>query len=156
MNYSIREGRCDEDDTFADFFHRMWMDIGKTDDMLVPDWHAVTTSFMHSVRTQDRFKWFAAENAERIIAVAGGHLHYPYPEVFLKKGRAFGLVWGVYVIPEFRNQGIAKALTQQVVEYFKTIGCERVRLHAAPLGKPVYENLGFKPTNEMELILNDT
>jgi GNAT superfamily N-acetyltransferase len=101
-------------------------------------------------------KWFAAENTAGIIGVAAGHLHYPYPEVFLEKSRSFGLVWGVYVIPEWRNKGIAKALTQQVVAYFRSIGCDRARLHAAPLGRPVYESLGFKPTSEMELIFNDS
>jgi GNAT superfamily N-acetyltransferase len=155
MNYSIRQGHENEDDQFADCFRRMWLDIGKTDEMLVPDWHSVTMAFMQSARAHHRFVWYAAENDDGIIGVAGGHLHYPYPQVFLEKHRAFGLVWGVYVVAEQRGMGIAKALTQQLVEYFKTLGCNRVRLHAAPLGRPVYESLGFKATSEMELFLND-
>jgi GNAT superfamily N-acetyltransferase len=67
--------------------------------------------------------------------------------------RKYGYIWGVYVEPAYRKQGIAKQLTSATVNYLKAVGCTRAVLNASPLGKPVYESLGFSNSNAMQLDL---
>jgi ribosomal protein S18 acetylase RimI-like enzyme len=72
-----------------------------------------------------------------------------YPVPFQPSYRKIGYIWGVYVEPDYRHQGIGRSLTQMNLDYLKTIGCTRAVLHASPLGRSVYEQLGFQPNNEM-------
>lgn len=64
-----------------------------------------------------------------------------------------GYVWGVYVEPDCRRQGIATALMSQAASYLKEIGCTQVVLHASETGKQLYASLGYKESNEMVLTL---
>ena len=59
----------------------------------------------------------------------------------------------VYVDPAWRRRGLARALTQAAIEWAKANGCEVVRLRTSKMGLPVYEGLGFKRTDELELRL---
>lgn len=61
-------------------------------------------------------------------------------------------VCNVYTEPSHRKQGIARQLVEVMLEYCKACGYPRVRLHASIYGKPIYEKLGFIPTNEMEFV----
>ncbi len=38
---------------------------------------------------------------------------------------------------------------QAVMAWAKSQGCDRMVLHASDLGRPLYQSLGFSPTNEM-------
>jgi GNAT superfamily N-acetyltransferase len=61
-------------------------------------------------------------------------------------------VCNVYTEPSHRKQGIARQLVEVMLAYCKACGYARVRLHASIFGKPLYESLGFIPTNEMEFV----
>jgi predicted GNAT family acetyltransferase len=67
--------------------------------------------------------------------------------------RTYGYIWGVYVEEGWRCRGIARRLTEAVIEHLKGIGCTRVLLHSSPHGRTVYDKMGFAPTNEMGLAL---
>ena len=60
-----------------------------------------------------------------------------------------GYILNVFVEPEFRGRGIAKALTLECIAEAKRRGIRVVALHASKKGQPVYERLGFKMSNEM-------
>ncbi len=65
-----------------------------------------------------------------------------------------GYALSVYVTPEFRRQGVASALMAGAIAEARQRGHARIRLHATPDGRPVYERLGFKGRDdEMELVL---
>jgi GNAT superfamily N-acetyltransferase len=56
---------------------------------------------------------------------------------------------GMYVVPELRRRGIARALMTRVVECATEHGAPVITLHASDEGRPLYEQLGFRPTHEM-------
>jgi GNAT superfamily N-acetyltransferase len=70
-------------------------------------------------------------------------------------GQRRGLVYvhSVYTVPEYRRQGLARRILNAMIDYCRDNGWPRLTLHASELGRGLYENLGFKPTNEMRLIL---
>jgi GNAT superfamily N-acetyltransferase len=59
------------------------------------------------------------------------------------------LIVNVYTEPTWRGRGIARALMQALMDWADTAGCDRVLLHASDAGRPLYQSLGFAPTNEM-------
>ena len=59
----------------------------------------------------------------------------------------------VYTYPEFRRQGLARALTQKAIDYCRAEGFKVLWLHASKYGRPLYEPMGFEATNEMKLII---
>jgi hypothetical protein len=42
-----------------------------------------------------------------------------------------------------------------MIDWCRTQGFMNVTLHASDKGRPLYESLGFEPTNEMRLDLRD-
>lgn len=59
------------------------------------------------------------------------------------------IVLNVFTERAWRRQGIAELLLRHVIEWAKGHGIARLVLHASPDGRPLYERLGFVPTNEM-------
>jgi GNAT superfamily N-acetyltransferase len=48
-----------------------------------------------------------------------------------------------------RGRGVGRALMQHALDYLDNRGVESVRLDATPLGRPLYEKLGFAPQFEI-------
>lgn len=62
-------------------------------------------------------------------------------------------ILSMYTDPDHQRQGIASAIVKELVRVARKSGAQRVTLHAADQGRPVYERLGFEPANEMRLWL---
>lgn len=79
---------------------------------------------------------------DRLVGVTG---FYRYKEG--KKVEHKGVVWGVYLLPEYRGKGIARRLLLEVIERCKSVpGIELLHLGVDPSNKPVvklYESVGF-------------
>ncbi len=50
----------------------------------------------------------------------------------------------VLVDEQLRGRGIGTALMRHVLDYLHKLGVRRIRLDATPLGRPLYEKLGFE------------
>jgi GNAT superfamily N-acetyltransferase len=70
-------------------------------------------------------------------------------------GARRGLVYvhSVYTEPSYRRMGLARRILLAMIDYCRDNGWPRISLHASELGRGVYEDLGFRPTNEMRLVL---
>ena len=64
-----------------------------------------------------------------------------------------GLVLNLYVDPAHRGRGIARALMGQVEDAAHRRGVFFLVLHATDAGRPLYERLNWRATNEMSLSL---
>jgi GNAT superfamily N-acetyltransferase len=60
-------------------------------------------------------------------------------------------VLNVYTEPDFRRRGLARRVMETIAAWCAAQGLSRVFLHASDAGRPLYESLGFEPTNEMKL-----
>lgn len=61
---------------------------------------------------------------------------------------------GVYyfsVLPEFRRQGIASAMMEEIRRLAEALGRTRIVLQATPAGVPFYLSAGFSPLREIPL-----
>jgi GNAT superfamily N-acetyltransferase len=93
--------------------------------------------------------WLAEQDG-RLVAGAGlWVMEWPPHFMHAEPRRAYLL--NFYVAPEMRRQGLARMLLVLAVEEAKARGIKVVTLHASKFGKPVYEQYGFKMSNEMML-----
>jgi GNAT superfamily N-acetyltransferase len=94
--------------------------------------------------------WLAC--TEDGCAVAGGglivHEWMAHP-LSADPRRAY--IANVYTKPDYRRNGIARCIVRTIVNWCRVEGFRVVSLHASPFGRPLYESLGFEPTNEMRL-----
>jgi GNAT superfamily N-acetyltransferase len=150
FNCSYRKEITLDDQSIAEHFYQLWLDNGLTPENLLPNAKTEVISFIQNAREKDLYQAFVAEVDQKIVGSAGSQLFAGlYPMPFQPSYRKIGYIWGVYVEPDYRHQGIGRSLTQMNLDYLKTIGCTRAILHASPLGRSVYEQLGFQPNNEM-------
>ncbi|HEX8806977.1 MAG TPA: GNAT family N-acetyltransferase [Candidatus Aquilonibacter sp.] len=94
-------------------------------------------------------RYFVAVEDGHIIGTAGAFFTEAYPAAI--HGLRSGYIFGVYVHPNHRGQGLARALTNLAIDFLRAGNPWAIRLHASNAGRPIYEQLGFVPTNEMEL-----
>jgi GNAT superfamily N-acetyltransferase len=147
---SFRKAIAQDDERIAEHFYNIWLDNGLTPENLLPNAKTEVISFIRNAREQHLYQAFVAEVDQKIVGSAGSQLFAGlYPMPFQPSYRRIGYIWGVYVDADYRHQGIGRSLTQMNLDYLKTIGCTRAILHASPLGRPIYEQLGFQPNNEM-------
>ena len=66
----------------------------------------------------------------------------------IRKGTATAAIQNVVVRPEFRRQGLGRALLLKAMEGFRASGCHWVELTVTALNRPalaLYEQMGFEP-----------
>ena len=83
---------------------------------------------------------FAAEEDGQVCGTA----------VTIDYGGRFAWVGMVLVDSDFRGRGIGTRLLERCIEYLDSIGVPCIKLDATPLGKPIYEKLGFVTEYKLE------
>ena len=100
-----------------------------------------------------RYYGFALLDTDRPIAAIGlMSIDWPaHPSHPTEDQR--GYVLNVFVEPSHRRRGLASALMQLGDAEFKRRGLSFAILHATQVGKPVYEQLGWKGTAQMAKVI---
>jgi ribosomal protein S18 acetylase RimI-like enzyme len=151
---TYRTATSDDDPLIAQHFYQMWLDNQVPVEGIQSDWRNQTLQFIEQARQNLGYQAFMAEvNAQVVGSVSGQRFAGLYPMIFTPDYRQDGYIWGVYVEPAYRGQGIATELTRLALAHLKALGCTRAILNASPSGKPVYEKLGFDNSNAMYLTL---
>lgn len=147
---SLRPANSNELPIVADFWLAMFEEVGKHyEGDFEPGWRERFVDFFAPRLGREDAKYFVAVAGDRIVGSAGALLTEGYPSVI--HGLRSGYIFGVYVLPEYRGHGIATHLTQATVDFLRSKNARAIRLHASPFGRPIYEKMGFTPTNEMEI-----
>ncbi|MBX3064286.1 MAG: GNAT family N-acetyltransferase [Anaerolineae bacterium] len=152
MNLTYR--RITFDDAATVTYHRrsMYEAMGNTDPAILDPMEANFIGWVKR-RLEDGtyLGWFCLDG-EKIVAGVGIWLQDWPPHVLDPQGpRAY--ILNVFVEPEYRQQGIARELTQHCIDWSREQGIKVITLHYSDAGKFVYEKLGFQESNEMRLRL---
>ena len=97
-------------------------------------------------------KYFVVEIGSNVVGSAVALIRRSMSERYLKTLPS-GYIANVFVEPDFRHRGAARALTNAAIEWLRSVGCKVVKLQASRYGRPLYESIGFVATGEMELRL---
>lgn len=151
----IRNIHNQEEKLIAQHSYKMWIDIGIPPQSFKSNYQQITQEFINQAKSNLCFQAFVAEVNDKIVGSISCQIYDGlYPDIIEDNYEKKGYIWGVYVESPYRNQGIGTKLTQKAIAYLQTINCNKIYLNAAPMGKPVYEKLGFIPGNLMYLPIN--
>lgn len=147
---SLRAAQPDELPIVAGFWLAMFEEVGKHYERdFQPDWRTRFVEFFEPRLARGDARYIVAvDREERIVGSAGAMLTEGYPSVI--HGLRSGYIFGIYVLPTHRGRGLATRLTHAAVNFLRAKDPLAIRLHASPFGRPIYEKLGFLPTNEMQ------
>ena len=152
MSVSTREARAEELEVAAEHYLGMRRELGWSEGELDPRFVSLFVATYVDSAQAGEGRYFVAEIDSKIVGSAAAMRRRPMSERYLKSAPS-GYIANVYVEPQYRHRGVARALTAAAIEWLLSIGCEVVRLQASQFGRPLYESMGFVATGEMELRL---
>jgi GNAT superfamily N-acetyltransferase len=151
---TIRETRPDDLEEILAHRRLMFHDMGHGDEAMLEALVRSSRPPMQRYLVDGSYRgWFAIADDERVAAGAG-LIITPLVSGPLSPdqiNRAYLL--NVYTYPEFRKRGMARMLTKKAIDWCRDHGFKVLWLHASDHGRPLYESLGFEPSNEMKLII---
>jgi GNAT superfamily N-acetyltransferase len=151
--FDIRPAVLTEASVIVTHRRRMFEDMGYTNRARLAEQSAAFAVWLRERLENGRYRgWFAAAPGGAIAAGAGLWL-IDWPPGPMGAAPFRGYILNVYTEPAFRRRGLARRLVQTIVEWCYGQGITAISLHASDQGRPVYETLGFEPTNEMRLFI---
>jgi len=132
--------------------HEMFKASGRADEALAPMSAAFRDWLAPRLASGDYFGWIAMEDAAPIAGLGMMAIDWPPHPSHPTQG-ARGYILNVFVEPDRRGQGIAKALMEQAMAEGRRRGLQYMILHATAQGRPMYEKLGWAQTSEMSISL---
>lgn len=146
--FVYRAVRYEDAVVICDHRRRMFAEMGTDAEVLdtASDSFAV---WLGSRLADGRYFGFMAEDAGVIVGGVGLSLYDWPPGPLHPASDSRALVSNVFVEPAYRGRGIASELMRRAEAELKQRGVAYAALIASKAGRPVYEKLGWKVTNEM-------
>lgn len=102
-----------------------------------------TAQYMRDGLADGSFRSWIAERDNHIIAMGGVNFFRLPPNDWCPEGST-AYIGNLFTLPAYRKQGIGKKLFALLVNEARSEGCERILLNASDMGKPLYEEAGFR------------
>jgi len=145
----IRRASIDDVPALTELRAAMWSEMhpeAPTDDAL----RAATSRWLEETLPVERaHAWLAFED-ERVVGMAILLVHDHPPRIHGPEVR--GYVTAVFVEPDARRRGHARAMLEAIVAFARTAGMKRVMLRTSDDGRRVYESVGLR---SMEVLAID-
>lgn len=131
----------------------MWWDMGRRDPAMLDLMDRAAGEYFPQAVADGSYRGFLAVNESGKIVGGGGIVISRWPGVYAQPLPRRAMILNMYVEHEHRRRGVARRLMECMIEWCRKNGFANVGLHASEEGRPLYEKLGFQPTNEMRLDL---
>jgi GNAT superfamily N-acetyltransferase len=131
----------------------MFWDMGNHDEEAHRLMLVNSEAFLRDAMPRGRYRGWLAETADGQVVAGAGVTILDWPGSPGDPAPCRAWVQNVYTEPAFRRRGLARLLMERAVEWCRAEGMANLSLHASEFGRPLYESLGFLPTNEMRLRL---
>ena len=153
MEYQIREANIADLPHLIHHRRAMFTEMGLGDPVSLDRVDAASKEYFTQALQNGTYKAWVAETADRTVIAGGGIVVAPWPGFPGETLAQRAWILNMYTEPAVRFQGVAKCLLHVMVEWCRKRGFSTVSLHASAAGRPIYESIGFQPTNEMRLKL---
>jgi GNAT superfamily N-acetyltransferase len=151
--FTIRQASLNDIPVIVAQRRHMYEDMGYADPARLDAMEAEFTLWLHDHLEDGHYhNWFVL-GANGEIAAGAGLWLVDWPPQMMDFSPYRGYVMNVFTEPEYRKRGLAQQLVQIILAWCGEHGIHTVSLHASECGRPVYDSLGFKPTNEMRIAL---
>jgi ribosomal protein S18 acetylase RimI-like enzyme len=127
----------------------MFAAIRPLDESLLVTLERRSVSWTERMIREEKYLGWIATDAGRPVASAGLLILDWPPHPFDPEGELRGYLLNVFVEPAYRKRGLARALVEECLAEARRRNIRVVTLHSSQAGRPLYERLGFRATNEM-------
>jgi GNAT superfamily N-acetyltransferase len=148
----LRTATADDLPIIMSHRRRMFADMGFRDEKSLDAMGVTSAPFIKAGLENGSFRGWLVETADGVVA-GGGVVMLDYPSSPRDPSPRRAYILNMYTEPEYRRQGLAKLIVEAMIRWCREEGFGYVSLHASDDGRHLYETLGFKPTNEMRLVL---
>jgi GNAT superfamily N-acetyltransferase len=151
---TIRLATADDAAVIVRHRHAMFFDMGYTDAAELAAMDAAFAPYVERALRAGAYLGWLAHTADGRVVAGGGLIVHEWPARPANPAeprRAY--ILNVYTEPEFRGRGISRGIMREILAWCGAQGFRSVSLHGSKFGRPLYESLGFEPTNEMRLRL---
>ena len=152
LAYTIREATMADLGAIMNHRRRMYEDMGYHEESALKAMEATSSSFIRDGLEDGTYRGWLIEVSGRIVS-GGGLMIVRQPSSPRDPSSRRSWIMNMYTDPEYRGKGLATAIIQTIIAWCRENGYHWVSLRASDAGRHLYETLGFKPTNEMRLML---
>lgn len=154
QTFEIRLATIGDSDIIAAQRRAMFFEMGYRDQAVLD---AMIVAFrpwlLRKMEAGEYLAWLAVR-ADGSVAAGLGLWLMDWPPHMVGPGSPRGNILNVYTNADSRRQGLARRLMEVALEWCRANRIRAVILHSSNEGRPLYEKLGFRPTNEMRLMLD--
>jgi GNAT superfamily N-acetyltransferase len=151
--YTIREATIADAETIVRHRREMFFDMGHQDTAVLDELVRSFRPWLIEKMSKNEYRaWFAIAQDGSVAAGAGLWLMNWPPGLHTSEPWR-GNILNVYTEPAHRRRGLARRLVTTAGDWCGNQGIHVVILHSSDEGRPLYEALGFQPTNEMRVFL---
>jgi GNAT superfamily N-acetyltransferase len=152
--YTLRLALPDEAAILAHHRAAMFRDMHEVDEQGAAIIANASEDHLAALIEAREYFGFLAEHDGAVVSGGGVWLRPLLPRPGTLQGSLEAYVLNVYTEPEHRRGGVARAIMNAILEWSHEQRVARVTLHASREGRPLYEDLGFEPSNEMRIVLD--
>jgi ribosomal protein S18 acetylase RimI-like enzyme len=128
----------------------MFLDMGRPDDVDMETMKRNFEPWVTRMIGEGKYLAWITEDGGRPIASASLLILDWPPNTHDPAGEHRGYVLNVFVDPEYRRRGLARALIERCMDEAHRRRIRTVALHSSDMGRALYEALGFSATQEMQ------
>jgi len=134
-------------------YHRaaMFRDMGSIPEQDYEPLRQASTEWIGSLFANDGYAGWLVEHQSSVVAGGGLLIREMGPVPGRYRVSRWAHILNMYTEREYRRRGLARRLMQTMLDWCVDHRFEVVTLAASAEGRPLYESLGFVPTNDMVL-----
>jgi GNAT superfamily N-acetyltransferase len=127
----------------------MFTEMGKSTEQALAEMSRNFEPWVKREMKAEKYVGWVIEDRDRPVASAGFfRLDWP-PHPFDPSACHRGYLLNFWVEPGYRGRGLARSLVNECLAEARKRGLHVVALHASDAGRPVYQAMGFRESNEM-------
>ncbi len=128
---------------------RMFVDAGRADDKVLDAMSQHFEPWVAKMIDQEKYLGWLTYEGDRVVAGLGLLLLDWPPHMLDPRSCHRAYLLNMYVEPEYRRRKLGSHLMEIALSEARRREIRVVALHATEEGRRLYENIGFRPTNEM-------
>jgi len=152
-DYSIREATTTDVEIIVRHRREMFFDMGHRDAAMLDELVRSFRPWLTEKMSKEEYRAWLAVAQDGSIAAGAGVWLMNWPPGLRTSEPWRGNILNVYTEHEHRRRGLARKLVATATDWCGTRGIHVVILHSSDEGRPLYESMGFQPTNEMRVFL---
>jgi len=152
-DFTVRAASVEDINLLVRHRRMMWWDMGRRDEEALKMMEEAAHEYFTVTVVEGSYRGFLAVTASGEVAGGAGIVLSAWPGILGQRSPRRAMILNMYVERAYRRRGIARALMIKMISWCRENGFTSVGLHASDEGRSLYEELGFKPTNEMRLDL---